>query len=195
MAEPDPHWLERVHAVGAAQARYLWTLLILMLFYAGLHLQTASTPDKVSTKIPIVDLEINTLLVLSSGTGILSLIVLAIAGSMRALRRAREVALGDRTGEEFDLHPNLIDLAFYAPPGSAGPFVHLALGVYAIFLLLALVEGVWLGRSMYDPRLPWPYTVTITVLGVLLWIRAAWLVGGVWLRCVRYYSTLWPRAR
>jgi len=192
MATPDPHWFERVKAVGAAQARYLWVLLILMLFYAALHLQTGL--DKVSTKVPILDLEISRILVLSSGTSMLSLIVLAIAGSMRALRRANEQALEGRTGEEFDLHPNLIDLAFYAPPGSAGPFVHLAFGVYAIFFSLALVEGVWLGQHMWDARLPAPYVVIITGLGVLLWIRAAWLVGKVWSRCVRDYSTVWRRS-
>jgi hypothetical protein len=193
MAAPDPHWFERVKALGAAQARHLWVLLILMLFYAALHLQTG--PDKVSTKVPILDLEISSILVLSSGTSMLSLIVLAIAGSMRAARRAQEQGFAGRTGEEFDLHPNLIDLAFYAPPGSASPFVHLARAVYAIFLSLALVEGVWLGQHMYDGRLPTTYAVIITALGGLLWIRALWLVGEVWRRCVRYYSTVWRRAK
>jgi hypothetical protein len=67
---------------------------------------------------------------------------------MRALRRAREQGLGGRSGEEFDAHPNAIDLAFYAPPQSNKIFSHLARFVYALFLLLALLEGLWLSRYM-----------------------------------------------
>jgi hypothetical protein len=193
MSEIDPHWLERVKVLGVAQARYLWLLLILMLFYAALHLQTVSSPDKASAKVPIVDLDVSITLVLSSGTGMLSLIILAIGGSRRALRRAREQGLAGRTGEEFDLHPNLIDLAFYAPPGSAAVFVRLAQAVYAIFLSLALVEGVWLCRHMVDARLPATYIAVIVALGILLWFRAFWLVVEMWWRGVRYYSTVWRK--
>jgi len=108
-----------------------------MLFYAALHLQT-----EVSTKVPLVDLEISNSLVLSSATGMLSIVIMAIVGTMRALRRSRDQGLGVRTGEEFDLRPNLIDLAFYALPGSRPVFSHMAFAVYAIFLSLALWEGV-----------------------------------------------------
>lgn len=114
---------------------------------------------------------------------------------MRALRRGREQAHESRTGEEFDLHPNVIDLAFYAPPGSASFFVHLARTVYAIFLSLGLAESVWLASDMLvrhtvDGR-PAPYIVVVEVLGALLWIRAAWLVRGVWARSIRDWSTLY----
>ena len=105
-AEPDPHWLERAKAVEATQSRYLWLLLVLTLFYPALHLQTASVPGTV--KVPFVDLVISTVPILASGTGVLSLIVLAIVGTMRALRRAQETGLSWRTGEEFDVHPNVI---------------------------------------------------------------------------------------
>jgi hypothetical protein len=194
MTEPDRHWLERVNAIGATQARYLWGLLILMLFYAALQLETVSPPPPASVKVPIVDLEISRIVVLSSGPGLLSLIVLAIAGSMRALRRAREQGLAGRTGEEFDLHPNVIDLAFYAPPGSSGLFVHLARAIYAIFLTLGLAEGAWLACHMLARQMvygrPTSFIVVVEVLGALLWIRATWLVGAVWVRSIRDYSTL-----
>ena len=194
MTELDPHWLSRVNAIGATQARYLWSLLSLMLFYAALQLETVSLPAT-PVKVPVVDLEISRIVVLSSGSGVLSLIVMAIAGSMRALRRGREGGLAGRTGEEFDLHPNLIDLAFYAPPNSAGFFVHLARVVYAIFLTLGLAEALWLmwhilRRHMaYGPLAV--YIVIAEVLGAALWLRATWLVVGVWDRSIRDYSTLY----
>ncbi len=146
-------------------------------------------------KVPMVELGLSRMVVLASGPGVLSLIVLAIVGSMRALRRGREQALKGHTGEEFDLHPNVIDLAFYAPPGSARVFLHLARSIYALFLSLALAEGVWLAwhmlaRSALAGRLA-PYVVVVEVIGAFLWLRAAWLVGEVWFRSIRDYSTLY----
>lgn len=194
MNEPDRHWLERAKAVGATQGRYLWALLILMLFYAALQVENVSG-GSASVKVPVVGLELSRMVVLASGPAVLSLIVLAIVGSMRALRRGREQALKTHTGEEFDLHPNVIDLAFYAPPGSAAPFVHLARTVYAVFLSLSLAEGVWLASHMLASHVldgrPAFYVAVIEVIGALLWVRAAWLVGGVWIRSVRDYSTLY----
>ena len=194
MTEPDSHWLERAKAVGATQARYLWALLILILFYAALQLENVSG-GSAAVKVPMVGLELSRMVVLASGPGVLSLIVLAIVGSMRALRRGREQALKGHTDEEFDLHPNVIDLAFYAPPGSTSLFVHLARTIYAVFLSSALAEGVWLAwhmlaRGALEERLT-PYVVVVEVIGALLWLRAAWLVGEVWFRSIRDYSTLY----
>ncbi len=114
---------------------------------------------------------------------------------MRALRRARENTFPGRTGEEFDLHPNLIDLAFYAPPGSAGAFVPLAGTMYRIFLSLALVQGVWLSRHMFDARLPATYIWIVTVLGVLLWLRAAWVLGHLWRTAIGLYVSGWRQSK
>ena len=194
MVEIDSHWFERGKTLAAAQSRYLWLLLILMLFYAALHLHTQASPRKDVTKVPVVDLEISDTLILSSAVGMLSLIVMAIVGSMRALRRSRRQGLGDRTGEEFDLHPNVIDLAFYALPGSHAVFSHLAFAVYAIFLSLALCEGLWLRQHMWDPRLPIIYRVIITTFGCLLWVRATWLVIEVWRLCFQRYATVFRRS-
>jgi hypothetical protein len=138
--------------------------------------------------VPIVEVNISGLVVLASGTAVLSFVVLVIAGSMRALRRAREQGLGGRSGEEFDAHPNAIDLAFYAPPQSNKIFSHLARFVYALFLLLALLEGLWLSRYMVEARLPAWYV--LAVFSALLWIRALWLVGDFWRRCIHDLLTL-----
>jgi hypothetical protein len=196
LTEPDRHWLERVDAIGATQGRYLWALLIVMLFYAALQVEAVSGRPA-SVKVPIVDLQLSTIVVLSSGPGVLSLIVLAIVGSMRALRRGREQGLDSRTGEEFDRHPNVIDLAFYAAPGSASFFAPLPRLVYAVFLSLGLTEGVWLSCHMLARHAVdgWPpsYIVVVEVLGALLWFRAVWLVSGVWSRSIREYWTLYRK--
>jgi hypothetical protein len=163
-----------------------------MLFYAALHLQAETE----STKVPLLDIEVSRAIVLSSGPVILALLVLAIAGSMRALRRAREAAPVSLAQEEFDFHPNLIDLAFYAPPESHPLFSPLARSVYAVFLSLGLIEGVWLGQHICDSRLPTTYIVVVVVLGACFWLRAAWLVGDyLWRRCFHDFCYAWQRGR
>ena len=72
--------------------------------------------------------------------------------------------------------------------------LYVVLGV-AIFLTLGLAEALWLmwhilRRHMaYGPLAV--YIVIAEVLGAALWLRATWLVVGVWDRSIRDYSTLY----
>jgi hypothetical protein len=157
-----------------------------MVFYLALQIPA---PNNARLKVPMVDLELNGAVVLASGTAVLSFVVLAIIGSMRALERAHDVGLGERTGEEFDIHPNAIDLAFYAPPGSHKLFVNLARDVYLLVLLLGLVEAAWLWVGIVQVRATaWPVFAGV---GALLWARAVWLMTPVWYQRIRDLPNLW----
>jgi hypothetical protein len=157
-----------------------------MVFYQALQIPA---PKNAWLKVPIVDLELNGAVVLASGTAVLSIIVLAIVGSMRALKRARDVGLGERTGEEFDIYPNAIDLAFYALPGSHKFFVNLAHDVYLLVLLLGLVEAAWLWVGIVQVRATaWPMFAAV---GALLWARAVWLMIPAWYQRIRDLPHSW----
>jgi hypothetical protein len=182
---PDKYWLERAKAVGAAQSRYLWILLLLMVFFAALRL----SPAKTSATLPVIGLEISSAVVLSSGIGVLSFIVLATTGTMRALKRAEGQGLRGHSGEEFDVHPNVIDMALYCPPGSNRVFVHLARAAYLLFLALGLLEAAWLSPNLTG--LPLGYASVVGVVSGLIWIRAGQLVIEAIGRCVRDYRSLY----
>ncbi len=67
MSNLDPRWLERLQVVGKAQARYLWVLLIAMIFYAALQQRVRAGLNETSLKVPIVDLEVSGSVVLGFG--------------------------------------------------------------------------------------------------------------------------------
>ena len=150
-----------------------------MLFYAALQFRIVSSPSTTALKVPIVDLELDAAVVLASGPAVLSFLVLVITGSMRALNRAIET-LGC-SGEELDIHPNAIDLAFYMTPQSPRIIVDTAYFVYMFVMLLGLGEAGWLWWHMVEGRaLAWVYM--FAAAGGLLWIPA---VGLVLLRAYR----------
>jgi hypothetical protein len=87
MTDLDPHWLERLQVMGKAQSRYLWILLITMIFYGPLQERVSVDTDPL--KMPIVDVEISGPFVLGFGPALISFFVLAVTGTMRATRTAR----------------------------------------------------------------------------------------------------------
>src|SRR5687768_296675 len=104
------HWLNRGEALGKAYGRYLWLLLVLGLFFAALRTQPAS-PDPMS--VPAVDLKLNPTTVLAWSGSILSLLVLAAIGAVRAWSTALEKYLGRKPtkddAERLDMYPNALD--------------------------------------------------------------------------------------
>jgi hypothetical protein len=88
MTELDRHWLKRLQVMGKAQSRYLWILLVTMIFYGALQERVSVDTDPL--KMPIVDVEISGPFVLGFGPALISFFVLAITGTMRATRMAFE---------------------------------------------------------------------------------------------------------
>jgi hypothetical protein len=65
--------------MGKAQSRYLWILLITMIFYGALPERLYVDTDPL--KMPIVDVEISGPFVLGFGPALISFFVLAVTGS------------------------------------------------------------------------------------------------------------------
>jgi hypothetical protein len=190
MTELDRRWLERLQVMGKVQSRYIWILLITMIFYGALRERVYIDTDPL--KMPIVDIEISGSFVLGCGPALISFFVLAIAGTMRATRTARaklNLGRGDRNGEELDTSPNALDLAFYTTPQSPKPIAVVTHFSYVAFLALGLYEAAWIAKQLWDAEAPtWCLFV---VLGAVLWLPAVGLVGYEFLRRLRDVPTLW----
>ena len=190
MTELDRHWLERWQVMRKAQSRYLWILLITMIFYGALQARVYVDTDPLKT--PIVDLEISGLFVLGFGPALISFFVLAIIGTMRAARTARaKLNLGraDWSGEELDTSPNALDLAFYTTPKTPKGISVVTHFSYVAFLALGLYEAAWIAKQLWDAEAPTSYLVLI--LGAVLWLPAVGFVVYEFLRRVQDVPTLW----
>ena len=190
MTDLDPHWLERLRVMGKAQSRYLWILLITMIFYGALQERVYVDTDPL--KMPIVDVEISGSFVLGFGPALISFFVLAVTGTMRATRTARtklNLGRGDWSGEELDTSPNALDLAFYTTRQSPKLVATLTHFSYVTFLALGLYEAAWIAKQLWDTEAPTSYL--FLVLGAVLWLPAVGFVAYEFLRRVRDVPTLW----
>src|SRR5437016_2520049 len=183
MADVNENWLARLNALGRAQSRYLWVLLIACVFYAALRsaTQVSSGPQQPGLQVPIVDLTLNPRIVLALGAAVISFLVMAITGSLRAYSNARS-NLGQGSGadykaERFDIHPNAIDLAVYTDKDSPRSLAVVAYFTYPAFLALALFEAAVLALDLINGRLSTVHGRWWFVgLGGVLWVLAAWQV-------------------
>lgn len=197
MAEVNNHWLDRLNALGRAQSRYLWVLLVACLFYAALRsaLHGPQRQEQPTLQVPVVDLILDPMVVLASGSAVISLLVLIITGSLRAYSTARSnLGAGsgaDAKAERYDLHPNAIDLAVYTTIESPRWLAVAAYFVYPLLLAFALVEAVALGRDLVDGALR---QVTgrswFLVLAIVLWAVAAWQVVAITIRRIKNASKI-----
>ena len=191
MSGLDPRWLERLQVVGKAQARYLWFLLVIMIFYAALQQRARAGLDETSLKVPIVELEVSAAVVLGFGPALISFLVLVILGTTRAYTTARghlDLGRADWSGEELD-PPNAIDFAFYTTRASPKPIAVVLHFPYTLFLLAGLVEAAWIAKRLVDAGAParWMFVVA----GAVFWLPALCLVGRLAHGRVRDVPTLW----
>ena len=192
----DRQWLERLQATSKAQARYLWLLLVIMIFYAALLQRTLTV--ETSLKVPFVDIEIDGRVLLGVGPALISFMVLATMGALRAYSTARK-QLGQRLGggtadgEELDTSLNAIDLAFYTTPATPKFLRAIAHFSYQMFLLLGVAEAAWMALRLVDAAVPhrWGFVV----VGALLWTPAAWLVFWSTYRRARTLKDIWRGSR
>jgi hypothetical protein len=190
MTDLERHWLERLKVIGKVRSRYLWILLITMIFYGALQQRVYVDTDPLKT--PIVDVEFSGSFVLGFGPALISFFVLAITGTMRASRTARaklSLGHGDWSGEELDTSPTVLDLAFYTTPRSPKPMAVVTHFSCVAFLALSLYEAAWIAKRLWDAEAPtwWLFVV----LGAVLWVPAAGFVSDEFVRRVRDVPTLW----
>lgn len=191
MTEPDPHWVDRLQATGRAQARYLWVLFVLCLFYAALFFQVRNTlPDNLpDPTMPVVGISLSTRLLLASGPAVISFLVIVVTGALRAFSNA-EKQLGiephEYGTERLDTHPNAIDLAVYTTKESHFLLKGIAYHAYPAFLAAALAEAMWLGFNLYAaPKGVYPARTVFILLGSFLGLIAIVQVITMWLKRIK----------
>jgi hypothetical protein len=194
----DQYWLKRLQAVGKAQGRYLWILLISALFYAALRaraIDSTAETTSFSLKVPLIDIELSAHVVLASGAPVISFLVLAVTGALRAFGQARtKLGLGsggDWSAEAVDTHPNAIDLALYTTAKSPKLIATVTYFVYPLFLTAALIEAAWLWSNFLDPSRHVPVWNALSVFALVFWVPAAWQVCSMWIKRVLNVRTLW----
>jgi hypothetical protein len=197
MTDLDQYWLRRFQAVGKAQARYLWVLLIAMLFYAAVRARVVGVPTETlpPLSVPLVGLEIDAATVFASGPVVLSFLVLVVIGSLRAFEHAREKLKlgtgGDYMTEQVDVHPNAIDLAVYTPIRSRSIPATIGYFAYPAFLVAALAEATWLGWSLVGPSEAQLGSLGWFIAALVVWVPAVWLVGAMIVGRVKNVPKLW----
>ena len=138
-------WLRRIEATGKAQARYLWLLLLVGLFFAALRVRV---PPAQQITVPVVDLDLDACTVLAAGGPIIAFLILAVMGAIRAWTQALQQVRGTSpplNAEPLDTYPNAIDLALYTTDRSPRWLRNLLYFAEPIYLTAAVVEAAWLG--------------------------------------------------
>jgi hypothetical protein len=169
-------WEQRLAALGSAQSRYLWVLVVAGVFYLSLTTTLfAATPAIPSTvRPPLIGLEVSSTAIWASGPGVLCFLILVILGSTRAVGVARKALDLPNLGpdaEAFDTAPNVIDLAAYSTTGSP-KWVRWVLGLsYPAVLTVFLVEAVWILVLLWQigKFAGWAYGVAIPTTPLTIW--------------------------
>ena len=177
-------WIKRLDAVGRAQGRYLWLLLVSGLFYFALdvYLSADSMRFALPLVVPIVGVSLNTLLVWAAGPAVLGFLVVGAMGSLSALRRAREAlgVEGSEDREAFDSAPTALDFAFYTTAESPLGLQRACLFIYPVYFTLFVVEAGWLLYRQVRPPAMGPARPLLWSLGVVLVLVALIQVGAHW---------------
>lgn len=187
-------WVQRSVVVGKAQARYLWLLLLTGLFYLAVHAQIISGMPGTSDRlvIPLIDLALSAVPVWASGPAVISTLILAVHGTLRAYKTAAK-ALSVETfgvGEEYDLAPNTLDFVAYttseSPPWARG----VLLLTYPLYLGIFCAEAWWLLLAVRSgPAFPGKWL--FLSLGAVLTLFGTWRVIAYALRNSKRAYDVW----
>lgn len=167
-------WKRRFQAVGRAQARYLYLLLVASVFFWALHVQVmVSAPMEVADQqLPLVGVTVNRVVVWATAPIVLGFTLLAAFGTFHAIKLASDklgtLVEGDQGFERLDVSPTAIDFIVYTKSPSLR---RLGLLSYPGFLSVVYVEAWWIWFCLLrsDRALPgWKVLVIIGAV-VLLW--------------------------
>lgn len=150
----DNPWAGRLRAVARARARYLYLLLILCVFFWALRGRHLFGDDSGVITLPIVNVEMSSLVPLALAPVVLGFLLLAVLGTFPALRVAH-ANLGDSENgfEAYDDVPTAIDFVVYSSSRSwRGRLGFLS---YPAALTLAYAEAVWLWFEALEYEIVW----------------------------------------
>jgi hypothetical protein len=152
MPSLENSWKARFQAVARAQNRYLYILLIACVFFWALRGRVRLAADTTQITLPIVDVEVEGLVVLAIAPIVIAFLLLAVLGTFPALRVAyKQMGGSSRDFESYDTEPTAIDFVVYSTSRNA--VRRLGLLSYPLVLTLALVEAVWLWVESLNDRI------------------------------------------
>lgn len=179
MTDRQQQWIERAQALGKAQARSLWLLLVAAIFF--LAVGSGTPADSAGKSVPLLgrDVTAPAWVVRASGPFVLSFLVTVAMGALRARGVAIENAGGDtktaKANEPWDVNPNPLDLAKYSQEETPLLLRRFSLLGYPVFLTLIMIEVGWLAAELAHSysNLPvagkWLLWASVPVVVVAAW--------------------------
>ena len=158
--------------VGQAQARYLWILLLVGLFYWALYSSILSGAPSSEVRTPLLGINLSSGVLLASAPSVIFLLIIIIHGTFRAFTTAKEnLNLDEVKLEPYDVAPNPIDFATYNPKKvSTTPDAFLLL-IYPSYLTIFWSEGIFLLIALTCSDTPvlgqWFFVSFGTLLGII----------------------------
>jgi hypothetical protein len=171
-------WIERAHAIARTQANYVWLLFVTGLFYFSLSKSTGSPcPQQATPVIPFVGVPLDPHLVLLTAPLVLSFLVLAFSGAVRAFKHASEAACPNQKcdpwyAEKLDDYPNAIDMVVYHTFKTRPWKVNIVHFGYPFYLTVFLVEAAWLWRISFP--VAGIADIVISIASFIVWSIACW---------------------
>lgn len=181
--------------VGQAQARYLWILLLVGLFYWALHSSMLNGVPKPEIQAPLLGINLSSVVLLGSAPFVIFLLIIIIHGTFRAFGTAKEkLNLGEGKIEPYDLAPNAIDFAAYNPKKvSKMPDAFLLL-VYPLYLSIFWIESSFLLVALICSDTPllgrWFFVIFGSLLGIISIIMMVLLWSN---RLIRIWNIIMKR--
>lgn len=174
-------WERRLAAVGKAQTYYLWTLLVVGVFYGAVDAAVQSGSPSSALHVPVLGIGLSAFALWASAPFVVSLIVLAVVGTASAAHTAF-VALGIQEGdphaEAYDTAPNISGLIFYSGKRRSRAAVWLDHMAVPSFLMIFHFQAA---IYLVDLWLLWPadpaWVAAVVLPSTATWLLAAFQLG------------------
>ncbi len=186
---PAEWYYRRFQAVGRGQSRYFLLSLLVSAYTFGLSVSSA-TPVSVSV-LGLTD--IPKPIVNAGATVVLSVLLLALLGSVQAAREAADELIARLSDDGvsqvpwrvFDEHPNLADFLGYATYQGGKPRSWTRFGVLVLYPVPVLAFVAWTVWGMWRPGfiaqapnpswLEWVYDANTVLVFAVLWCAVTFM--------------------
>ncbi len=176
-------WKARLNAASAAQARYLWVLLVLGVFYLAIDARQPASGAPSDVEFPVLKIPISSAVIWESSPAVLFFLILVLSGGQRAYKRAEAVLKTMRVteSEPVDHSPNAIDFVAYTSPSSPQLAQRILRFTYQLFVSLFAVEAGYLLWRIWCFRASLPISWLFLALGAITGLFALAVLTLSWI--------------